>query len=113
MTAMTINIYTARPRREAIDAVKSAVTEARGWISSHALYSNKAAAIKAVVERQDLRIFLEHLAANHLVIPESAVYQSLMSLHTAGDHREVTLACAITFMHYEPDLRTEVPAVPG
>lgn len=113
MTAMTINIYTARPRLDAIDAVKSAVTAAGGWISGHTLYSNKAAAISAVVERQDLRTFLEHLADDQLITAESAVYQSLMSLHRAGDDREVTLACAMTFVHEEPDLRSEVPAVPG
>lgn len=113
MTAMTISIYTARPRHEAIDAVKSAVTVAGGWISGHALYSNKAAAIQAVVERQDLRTFLECLAADQLATPESAVYQSLMTLHKDGDSREVSVACAMTFVHDEPDLKLEVPAVPG
>lgn len=113
MTALTLNIYTSRPRHEVLETVKSAVSKATGWIVAHQLFSNKAATIRAAIEKQHLNDFIDYLVDHQLADDNMAVVQSLRQLHKAGDAMEVTVACAMTFVHDEPDLKQPVPAVPG
>lgn len=113
MTAMTINIYTARPRHEALEGIKGAVNSAAGWIAGHQLYSNKAATLNTVIERSHLGSFLDKLVGEELVSATDSTVKMLRLLEQAGNHTEVNVACAVTFQHDEPDLKQTVPAVPG
>ncbi|NVJ96909.1 MAG: hypothetical protein HWE25_02090 [Alphaproteobacteria bacterium] len=113
MTAMTINIYTATPRHEALQTIKDAALSATGWIAGHAFYSNTAATLHAVIERNHLGEFLDVLIDQNFTREDDASVQLLRTMEKSGDNREVNVTCAITFQHDDPDLRHHVAAVPG
>jgi hypothetical protein len=113
MSAVMLDIVTAIPRHDAIDAVKAAAATAEGWIAAHQFYSNKAATVQVMVERCHLVAFCAKLADSGLVKAGSDAVARLMTLAKDGDTSEVRVTATLTFVSDEPDLRIEIPAVPG
>lgn len=113
-----INGVTSLERHSVIVAVASIIGKADGAILDHHQFSNKAisidfemasrglAELPGQLEGAGLRLADESLAAIKQAILEN---QSRLE----GAPVEVAGSIQITFFHHEPDLRLEVPAVPG
>lgn len=95
-------------RLTAMTRLEEAVGRADGWLLDFHLFSNLAAAF-------------------HLEVPSRRFPQLLVALEEAGfsldppepgprageEPGELAVTLQITFLHDEPDLRREIPAIPG
>jgi hypothetical protein len=99
-------------RFEVTAAIDDAVAASGGWIDGHTLLSNIATIFRFVVPAGQLHRLMERMAEAHVTMdPES------LALVAAATGRppetEQAGSIAVTFIHDEPDLRRDVPAVPG
>ncbi len=113
MATFTLNIYTSKARHEVVSAFKEAVLGSSGWIAGHTFYSNTAATLRAAVERHHIDAFLDRLIADGLLKTDDTALQTLRQHSKAGETAEVVVSCSMTFLHTDPDLKHDVPAVPG
>lgn len=97
---------TRHNRHDVLAAVSEAVSRCGGWIASSQLFSNTLAALNVA------------LPAGNLGELAVAVAKAGVTLHApaavspqAENSSEIMGQIVLTFLHNEPDLRHEVPAV--
>jgi hypothetical protein len=116
---LRINAVTRANREEIIARVRNAMTVSGAWVLDVKLFSNVSACFSFEIPGNHLGKLREALAATELrVIKESDDSLSrLVDLHAldAGSLHVPDIAgtLQITFVHGEPDLRIEVPKIPG
>jgi len=89
-------------RHQAIDLVKSHISDHEGWISDHTLFFNKAATLRFEMPGYQFPLFVASLASLGLVLKP----QSLLPTLETEDMKAVL---AMTFIHNEMDLKQDVP----
>lgn len=112
---LQLNASTRADRQQMIAALREAITTSGGWITDFKLFSN-------------LSICLNfEIAASHMADLQAALTRPDLSLSDESEQRlaawrnaaagaadrDVRGTLQVTFIHSEPDLRLEVPAVPG
>lgn len=95
-----------------------AVTDSGGWILDHHLFSNIAISLTFEIASACVGRLLDELRAtgleltselrSHLAAPADGMRGTGVS-----DDGDITGYLQITFVHDEPDLRRDVPAIPG
>lgn len=105
---------TKRARHEVTIDIRDAISSAGGWIIDQTFFSNIAVATRFSLPPRGLGELERCVAAAAVGLDD----QSLARLRQAMDDSpaaepEVTASLNITFSHNEPDLRQEIPAVPG
>jgi hypothetical protein len=111
---LRINAVTREERTEMISQVKEAMTASGAWVLDVRQFSNVSVCFsfempgrKAARLRDELVAIGLHLMEDGDDSPASVRDQS------GSDSADVTGTLQITFIHNEPDLRIEVPAIPG
>jgi len=94
----------------ATDAAKDAIAESGGWIEDFHLYSNKMTCIRCQVPGSGLTALCDRLEQAGLRVDAETRGQA-ESL--SADTNDIPTTLQLTFLHDEPDLIREVPAVPG
>ena len=104
---------TATNRHDAISAVNDAILAAGGWLVRHSLFSNMAASFLMSLPPEGFAVLCRRLddAGVHLDAKSQDAIAS--ALEKDGSGGEVLATLNLTFVHDEPDLRHEIPSVPG
>lgn len=94
--------------------INDAVVAAGGWITDHTFFSNIATTFRAVLAPSGLAAFRDRIAAIGVHLDaESTEKLAALIENQRGLPEEIPASLNVTFIHDEPDLRREVPAVPG
>lgn len=105
---------TRRDRHLATDQVADAVSAAGGWIDGHNQFSNKMTTLRFTLPASGLELLRRRLADIALGLTEETAAALDMAIAAGHDpEREVSASFQLTFIHDEPDLRIDIPAVPG
>jgi len=119
MTArLFIQAVTRRPRIEMTALAERAVTDSGGWILDHHLFSNIAISLTFEIATASLARLLDELCATGLELTSDS-HRHIAALADGSrgtgvtDDGGITGYLQITFVHDEPDLRRDVPAIPG
>lgn len=101
-------------RHQVTADINDAVVASGGWVADHTFFSNIATNFRLVLEPQGLARFRDLVikAGVHLDEESDARLSDLIA-HEKGLPEELPASLNVTFIHDEPDLRREVPAVPG
>ena len=106
-------------RHEMISRVREAILEGGGYILDFHMFSNAAICINFEVAAGDVGKFYTSLAATGLRLDQEShellagCSQESAGLGEAAKAADVSGTLNITFIHDEPDLRIEVPPIPG
>ena len=94
-----------------ISRARSAITDHGGWILDAKLFSNVSINLSFEIPASRIGSLLDALELIELHLSTS----SLESIAQRGDENSGDIAASlqITFIHNEPDLRIQVPAIPG
>lgn len=105
----------ARAGRHQVTAdVSDAISGTGGWIINHALFSNISIAIQFSLPSQGLGEFQDRVAAAGVRLDADSMDKMQAAARKyAAKPMDITASLNITFKHDEPDLRREIPAVPG
>ncbi len=93
--------------------VNEAINQAGAWITDCHLYSNILICINFEVPNTKLDKLAAFLQETGLHLSQESLEQLMPVNDSTLKHRELVGTLQITFVHNEPDLLREVPAVPG
>lgn len=101
-------------RHQVTAEINDAVVSSGGWVTDHTFFSNIATNFRMVLTPQGLTRFHDLVikAGVHLDDESETTLADLIAKEK-GLPEELPTSLNITFIHNEPDLRREVPAVPG
>lgn len=111
---LRLEAVTTHPRHALVEAVREVLNTLGSITSSHA-FSNLALTLHFEMYRERLgrlRPALEALPLR-LSVESLETLTRLESLDLESLPEELAGSIALTFVHNEPDLRMEIPAVPG
>ena len=113
---LRINGLTRADRHQTLSALRDALAGSGGWVTDFKLFSNHSACINFEIPARHVRALSASLAALDLRLSEA----SLTALAAFGaddapvdDASEVSGTLQVSFIHNDPDLRIEVPPIPG
>jgi hypothetical protein len=104
--------FTKAERLHMTDRVSEAIAQSDAWITDFHIYSNVSICINFEVPIAQLNQLATALQETGLHLSEDSM-QQLAHPHQLPLKQELTGTLQITFIHNEPDLLREVPAVPG
>lgn len=94
--------------------INDAVVAAGGWITDHTFFSNIATTFRAILAPSGLAVFRHRVTAIGVHLDaESMEKLAALIENEKGLPEEIPASLNVTFIHDEPDLRREVPAIPG
>ncbi|MDH4442656.1 MAG: hypothetical protein QE284_20000 [Rhizobium sp.] len=96
--------------------VIDAVNRLGGWIDDIRLYSNLMSTIRLTLPAGAFGPLVAALATEGIAIdplPDPGIAPGPAGATSADPRAEQSATLQLTFLHDEPDLRREVPAVPG
>jgi hypothetical protein len=108
---LRINGTTRSNRDEVIARARSAITESGGWILDAKLFSNVSINLSFEIPANRMGSLIDALALMDLHITASSL--NSIAQHSADKQSDIAGSLHITFIHDEPDLRIQVPAIPG
>jgi hypothetical protein len=108
---LTLTAVTRQDRHQALNDANSAISSAGGWLMSHTLFSNIAATLRCELPANGLLTLRDALMSAQIKLDQESL-DSIAS-KTSDATSDIAVIVSITFLHSEPDLRQEVPAVPG
>lgn len=106
-----IEASTRRERKEATSLAFDCINRLGGWIDDSHMFSNIMTNIRFTIAAGRLGPLLAALGDEAITIePEAAGRAAAVP---PGAENEQSCTLQLTFIHDEPDLRREIPAVPG
>jgi hypothetical protein len=105
--------FTRADRIQMTDRVSEAINQAEGWITDFRLYSNILICINFEVPLSNLNKLAASLQETGLQLSQESLEQLRSVYDPMLKQQELAGTLQITFIHDEPDLIREVPAVPG
>ena len=117
MTAqfLRINAVTRADRHQTIPLLRDAVSASGGWITDFHLFSNTSICINFEIPLRHAPRLRDSLKRLDLRLTTESE-DELNSLSLRAEHavdEEIPGTLQVTFVHNEPDLRIEVPPIPG
>jgi hypothetical protein len=103
--AFRINAVTQANRYEATTIAEEVLASLGGFILDHHLYSNVSTVLNVELQLDRIDELVDHLAKRGFTVSSSK--------HIESRAQAAQGTLQITFVHDEPDIRHEVPAVPG
>ena len=105
---------TRENRHAVMRDLNDAILKAGGWVEGHTLFSNIATTFRLVLPVSALGLFRNAARETGIALDDDSATKldDLGAGGRSGDE-EVSLTLNVTFIHDEPDLRRDVPAVPG
>jgi len=111
---LRINAVTREDRNEMISRAKEAMTASGAWVLDVKQFSNVSVCFNFEIPRCNAARLRDALVSAGLrLISESDDSFSRVCDQTASEGADVAGTLQITFIHNEPDLRIEVPSIPG
>ena len=107
---LLLTAATRRERNGDAGFVFDSIHALGGWVDDVNMYSNMMTAVRFTLSENKLDALLTLLARQGISVDPSA--KSTETLKEAQD-KERVFSLQISFLHDEPDLRRDVPAVPG
>jgi len=110
--ALRISGTTRSNRDEVIARARTVITDSGGWILDVKLFSNVSINLSFEIPASRIDSLRDALELIEL-------HLSISSLESIAQHRadeesgDIAGSLQITFIHDEPDLRIQVPAIPG
>lgn len=95
------------------DRVSEAINQAGAWITDFHLYSNILICINFQVHITNLNRLAATLQETGLRLSQESLEQLMPTHDSTLKEQELVGTLQITFVHNEPDLLRDVPAVPG
>ena len=108
MRILMLNAVTRRERKDATSFVFDTVNRLGGWIDDVQMYSNLMNTIRLTLAASACPALIAALREGDIAVDEPG--EDLAGADSAVEHM-ATLQ--ITFIHDEPDMKRDVPAVPG
>jgi hypothetical protein len=111
---LMLSAVTRRNRHDAMAEINDAVIGAGGWVEGHTLFSNIATTFRTELPMEKIADFVR--AIDSLGVHLDTESKHAVALQEAPGNRrdaDVPVTLNVTFIHDEPDLRREVPMVPG
>ena len=108
MAVFHLNAVTKQERNAATAAVMDTIMAQDGWVEDVHLFSNIMTTVNFAMPANKIAGFVAALNG-HGIHADGAAPDSLKS---AGD-TEARCSLQLTFIHNEPDLKREIPHVPG
>uniref|UniRef100_A0A832M3Q9 Uncharacterized protein n=1 Tax=Oscillatoriales cyanobacterium SpSt-402 TaxID=2282168 RepID=A0A832M3Q9_9CYAN len=105
--------FTRAERIGMTDRVSEAINQAGAWITDFHLYSNILICINFQVPITNLNRFAATLQETGLQLSQESLEQLMPAHDSILKEQELVGTLQITFVHNEPDLLRDVPAVPG
>ncbi|MBD2006947.1 MULTISPECIES: hypothetical protein [Cyanophyceae] len=93
--------------------VSEAINKAGAWITDFHLFSNILICINFEVPSTNLDRLAASVLQTGLHLSQESLEQLMPANESTLKHKELAGTLQITFVHNEPDLLREVPAVPG
>lgn len=110
---LMLSAVTWANRHDAMAGINDAVLAAGGWIEGHTLFSNIATTFRIELPEGRIPALAEALETLGILLDDES-RDRLAALRPPPDKgAERALSLSVTFIHNEPDLRREVPMVPG
>ena len=116
---LRLNGITRRDRHEMISRVKEAVLRSGGFVVDFHMFSNVSLCLNFEIAAAKIQRLEVELEATGLQLTEES-RRSLAERHERAEQldeadgaSEVAGTIQMTFIHDEPDLRIEVPPIPG
>lgn len=114
MTRLMLAAMTKRNRHQAMADLNDAIMATGGWVIDHTLFSNIATTFRAAVPQKQLASFFDSLDSLEIHVDEDGKRDIAALLAENRDGlSEMEISLNVTFIHDEPDIRREVPMVPG
>lgn len=111
---LMISGVTKSDRHQVTADVNDAISTTGGWVVDHTLFSNVAINIRFSLPSQKLDEFKDRVIEASVRLDDDSLTEIRMTAEQhASKPADVTASLNITFIHNEPDLRREIPAVPG
>jgi hypothetical protein len=112
-----INAFTRADRNEVILLASEAINSSGGWVIDSKLFSNVSINLSFEIELKNIRRLNQALKDIDIRLTE----KSRAALDELGERAsnanepaaDVAGTLQITFIHNEPDLRIEIPPIPG
>lgn len=105
--------FTRAERIGMTDRVSEAINQAGAWITDFYLYSNILICINFQVPITNLNRLAARLQETGLQLSQESLEQLMPAHDSILKEQELVGTLQITFVHNEPDLLRDVPAVPG
>lgn len=105
--------FTKADRIQMTARVSEAIDQAGAWITDFHLYSNILICINFQIPSTDLDKLAATLQATGLHLSQESLEQLISTDDATLIEKELVGTLQITFIHNEPDLLREIPAVPG
>ena len=97
-----------------LSRVRRAISDSGGWILDIRLFSNVSVCLRFEIPFDLVKRLREELEASGLVLSgKSPDGHSDFTADGSEAHEDIAGSLQITFVHSEPDLKIEVPAIPG
>lgn len=118
-TFLRLNGITRRDRHEMIARVKEAILKGGGFITDFHMFSNLSICLNFELPTGKIESFYAALKTTGLGLTEEShelLAEGSKRVEQLGEEAgasEVAGTLEITFIHDEPDLRIEVPPIPG
>jgi len=105
--------FTKAERIQMTARVSEAINQAGAWITDFHLYSNILTCINFEVPSANLDKLAASVQQTGLHLSQESLEQLMSANDSTLKEKELVGTLQITFVHNEPDLLREVPAVPG
>ena len=109
---LRINASTRADRNLITSLAKEAILQSRGWILDFKLFSNISICINFEIATTHIEELYAALKLLDLRLSKGS-HEALESFTGRREEGDITGTLQMTFIHDEPDLRREVPAIPG
>ncbi len=111
---MLISGVARRDRHEVTADINDAISAVGGWVIDHTLFSNIAITIQCSLPSLRLHEFQRRVAEAGVKLDDDSTAKiQAMVEKSLPKPSDTTASLNVTFIHDEPDLRREIPAVPG
>ncbi|HST22215.1 MAG TPA: hypothetical protein VLR90_13915 [Blastocatellia bacterium] len=109
---LRINASTRSDRNLIIARAKEAILQSGGWVLDFKLFSNISICINFEIVTANIEELRAALNQLDLRLSKQS-HEALESFKDEQKEGDIKGALQITFIHDEPDLRRDVPAIPG
>lgn len=105
---------TSASRHEMITRIERAISHSGGWMLDHRFFSNVAVSLSFEIGAEKIGAMREALEATGLKLtPRSREELARRATVLTPPVEQITGFLHVTFLHNEPDLKQEIPAIPG
>lgn len=110
---LTLDGFTRAERIQMTNQVSEAINQAGAWITDFKQYSNLLICINFQVSSVNLNKLAATLQETGLHLSQESLNQLMPAHDSTMKEQELSGTLQITFLHNEPDLLRDIPAVPG